>query len=79
LIGSIEGAQPAWSHAHYCAWKAAVIPLAWSAAWSYGRIGVRVNSVSPGLLWHDGTVTGRTVSHDFSERHRWGGSAGRLT
>jgi NAD(P)-dependent dehydrogenase (short-subunit alcohol dehydrogenase family) len=54
LIGSIEGAQPAWSHAHYCASKAAVIHFARSAALEYGQFGIRVNSVSPGLIWRDG-------------------------
>ncbi len=54
LIGSIEGAQPAWSHAHYCASKAAVIHFARAAALEYDRDGIRVNSVSPGLIWRDG-------------------------
>lgn len=54
LIGSIEGTQPAWSHAHYCASKAAVIHFARAAALEYGRYGIRVNSVSPGLIWRDG-------------------------
>lgn len=54
LIASIEGAQPAWSHAHYCASKAAVIHFARAAALEYGRYGIRVNSVSPGLIWRDG-------------------------
>jgi len=51
LIGSIEGTQPAWSHAHYCASKAAVIHFARAAALEYGRDSIRVNSVSPGLIW----------------------------
>jgi len=54
LIGSIEGTQPAWSHAHYCASKAATIHFARAAALEYGRLGIRVNSVSPGLIWRDG-------------------------
>jgi NAD(P)-dependent dehydrogenase (short-subunit alcohol dehydrogenase family) len=54
LIGSTEGTQPAWSHAHYCASKAAVIHFARVAALEYGRQGIRVNSVSPGLIWRDG-------------------------
>ncbi|MGH4000853.1 MAG: SDR family NAD(P)-dependent oxidoreductase [Pseudonocardiaceae bacterium] len=54
LIGSIEGVQPAWSHAHYCASKAAVLHFARAAALEYGRDGIRVNSVSPGLIWRDG-------------------------
>jgi NAD(P)-dependent dehydrogenase (short-subunit alcohol dehydrogenase family) len=54
LIGSIEGMQPAWAHAHYCASKAAVIHFARTAALEYGRYGIRVNSVCPGLIWRDG-------------------------
>jgi NAD(P)-dependent dehydrogenase (short-subunit alcohol dehydrogenase family) len=54
LIGSIEGTHPAWAHAHYCASKAAVIHFARTAALEYGRYGIRVNSVSPGLIWREG-------------------------
>lgn len=61
LIGSIEGAQPGWSHAHYCASKAAVIHFARTAALEYGRAGIRVNSVSPGLIWRDG------LDHDWPD------------
>jgi NAD(P)-dependent dehydrogenase (short-subunit alcohol dehydrogenase family) len=49
-IASIEGTQPAPGHAHYCAAKAAMIMLARSAALEYGRSGIRVNAVSPGLI-----------------------------
>lgn len=54
LIGSIEGTHPAWSHAHYCASKAAVLHFARAAALEYGRDGIRVNTVSPGLIWRAG-------------------------
>jgi NAD(P)-dependent dehydrogenase (short-subunit alcohol dehydrogenase family) len=54
LIASIEGTQPAWAHAHYCASKAAVIHFARTAALEYGQYGIRVNSVSPGLIWREG-------------------------
>ncbi|MGH3942982.1 MAG: SDR family NAD(P)-dependent oxidoreductase [Pseudonocardiaceae bacterium] len=54
LIGSIEGTQTGWSHAHYCTSKAAVLHFARAAALEYGRDGIRVNSVSPGLIWRDG-------------------------
>ncbi|MGH3802586.1 MAG: SDR family NAD(P)-dependent oxidoreductase [Pseudonocardiaceae bacterium] len=75
LIGSIEGTQPAWSHAHYCASKAAVIHFARAAALEYGRDGIRVNSVSPGLIWRDG------LDHDWPDgvaRFRQATPLGRL-
>jgi NAD(P)-dependent dehydrogenase (short-subunit alcohol dehydrogenase family) len=54
LIASIEGARPAWSHAHYSASKAAVISFTRGAALEYGCDDIRVNTVSPGLIWRDG-------------------------
>ncbi|MCO1659567.1 SDR family oxidoreductase [Pseudonocardia sp. S2-4] len=67
LIASIEGTRPAAGHAHYAASKAAVIMLARAAALEYGPSGVRVNSVSPGLVdraglesdWADGVARWR--------------------
>jgi NAD(P)-dependent dehydrogenase (short-subunit alcohol dehydrogenase family) len=61
-IASIEAFQPAAGHAHYSAAKAALVMLARSAAVEYGPHGVRVNTVSPGLIdrpglaedWPDG-------------------------
>lgn len=53
-IASIEGHQPAVGHAHYSASKAALIMHARAAAVEYGPRGVRVNSVSPGLIGHPG-------------------------
>jgi NAD(P)-dependent dehydrogenase (short-subunit alcohol dehydrogenase family) len=53
-IGSIEGHRMAHGHAHYCASKAAVLMHARSAAVEYAPRGVRVNSVSPGLIERDG-------------------------
>lgn len=74
-IASIEGSHPAPGHAHYSASKAALIMFARSAALEYGPLGIRVNSVSPGLIdrpgladdWPDGVA-------------RWGRAAplGRL-
>lgn len=49
-IASIEGTQPAVGHAHYNASKAALIMFARSAALEYGPRGIRVNTVSPGLI-----------------------------
>lgn len=53
-VASIEGHQPAPGHSHYAASKAALIMHAKAAAGEVGRFGVRVNSVSPGLIDRDG-------------------------
>ncbi|WP_202919168.1 SDR family NAD(P)-dependent oxidoreductase [Saccharothrix deserti] len=61
-IASVEGTHPAAGHAHYSASKAALIMHARSAALEYGPRGIRVNTVSPGLIdrpglaedWPDG-------------------------
>ena len=53
-IASIEGSQPAYGHAHYAASKAAIIMHARAAAIEYGPLGIRVNTVSPGLISHPG-------------------------
>lgn len=49
-ISSIEGLQPAFSHSHYAATKAAVIMHTRAAALELGSNGIRVNCVSPGLI-----------------------------
>jgi NAD(P)-dependent dehydrogenase (short-subunit alcohol dehydrogenase family) len=49
-IASIEGSQPAFGHAHYASSKAALIMHARSAALELGPHGIRVNTVSPGLV-----------------------------
>nr|WP_042180588.1 SDR family NAD(P)-dependent oxidoreductase [Kibdelosporangium sp. MJ126-NF4]CEL14464.1 3-oxoacyl-[acyl-carrier protein] reductase [Kibdelosporangium sp. MJ126-NF4]CTQ88829.1 3-oxoacyl-[acyl-carrier protein] reductase (EC 1.1.1.100) [Kibdelosporangium sp. MJ126-NF4] len=53
-IASIEGSRPAAGHGHYNAAKAALIMHARSAALEYGRLGIRVNTVSPGLIERPG-------------------------
>ncbi|MDT0464548.1 SDR family NAD(P)-dependent oxidoreductase [Streptomyces gibsoniae] len=53
-IASIEATHPAPRHAHYCAAKAAVVMHARSAALEYGPLGIRVNTVSPGLIDREG-------------------------
>jgi NAD(P)-dependent dehydrogenase (short-subunit alcohol dehydrogenase family) len=61
-VASIEGLQPARGHSHYNASKAAVLMHTRAAALELGANGVRVNSVSPGLIhvagidhvWPDG-------------------------
>jgi len=70
LVASIEGTRPAVGHAHYAASKAAVVTLARAAALEYGRHGIRVNSVSPGLVhrpgieeaWPDGVGRWRSAA-----------------
>ncbi|MBV7700378.1 SDR family NAD(P)-dependent oxidoreductase [Streptomyces sp. TRM70350] len=57
-IASIEASAPAPAHAHYCASKAAVVMHARSAALEYGRYGIRVNTVSPGLIDREGLAEG---------------------
>jgi len=53
-IASIEATHPAPLHAHYSASKAAVVMHARSAALEYGPYGIRVNTVSPGLIAREG-------------------------
>ena len=53
-ISSIEGLQPAYAHSHYAASKAAVLMHTRAAALELGRAGIRVNSVSPGLIDAEG-------------------------
>ncbi|NEA68461.1 SDR family oxidoreductase [Streptomyces sp. SID12488] len=53
-IASIEAGHPAPGHAHYSASKAAVLAHARSAALEYGQYGIRVNTVSPGLIDREG-------------------------
>lgn len=49
-IASIEASRPAAGHAHYAAAKAGVVMHARAAALEYGPSGIRVNTVSPGLV-----------------------------
>lgn len=53
-IASIEAENPAHSHAHYNAAKAGVAMYTRSAALELGGHGIRVNCVSPGLIWTEG-------------------------
>ncbi|WP_324790213.1 SDR family NAD(P)-dependent oxidoreductase [Streptomyces sp. H51] len=74
-IASIEARRPAPGHAHYGASKAAVVMHARSAALEYGPHGIRVNTVSPGLIDRAG------LAEDWPEgvrRWRAAAPAGRL-
>lgn len=53
-IASIEADNPASMHAHYTAAKAGVVMYTRTAALELGGKGIRVNCVSPGLIWREG-------------------------
>ncbi len=53
-VASIEGLRPALEHSHYTAAKGGVLAYTRSAALELGPHGVRVNAVSPGLIWRKG-------------------------
>lgn len=53
-IASIEALNPAPGHAHYTAAKAGVLMYTRTAARELGADGIRVNCVSPGLIWKEG-------------------------
>ncbi len=53
-VASIEGLQPAPAHSHYVAAKSGVLAYTRSAALELGPHRIRVNAVSPGLIWREG-------------------------
>lgn len=53
-VASIEGANPQTGHSHYGAAKAAVIAHTRAAAQELAPHCIRVNAVSPGLIWAEG-------------------------
>ena len=53
-IASVEGEKPAPMHSHYTSAKAGVLMHTRSAALELGPAGIRVNAVSPGLIWKRG-------------------------
>ncbi|MFE2278916.1 SDR family NAD(P)-dependent oxidoreductase [Streptomyces sp. NPDC059454] len=74
-IASVEARSPAPGHAHYSAAKAAVVAHARSAAQEYGPWGVRVNTVSPGLIEREGLAD---AWPEGVRRWRRASAAGRL-
>lgn len=74
-IASIEGSHPAHAHAHYCSSKAALIMHARTASLEYGPSGIRVNTVSPGLIDCDGLAD---AWPDGVARYRRAAPLGRL-
>jgi NAD(P)-dependent dehydrogenase (short-subunit alcohol dehydrogenase family) len=74
-IASIEGINPAPGHSHYNAAKGGVIMATRSMANELGEHGIRINAVSPGLLWREG------IDRDWPEgvtRYRQAAPLGRL-
>lgn len=57
-IASIEGHDPAPGHGHYATSKAALLMFTRAAAMELGQHGIRVNSISPGLIHRDGIEEG---------------------
>jgi len=53
-VASIEAQNPAPAHSHYAAAKAGVVMYGMAAARELGKHGIRVNTVSPGLIWRKG-------------------------
>lgn len=53
-IATIEAAFPAYGHSHYNAAKAGLVMLSRTSALELGQFGIRVNSISPGLIWREG-------------------------
>jgi NAD(P)-dependent dehydrogenase (short-subunit alcohol dehydrogenase family) len=53
-IASIEAENPAPAHSHYIAAKGGVVMYTRAAANELGPHGIRVNTVSPGLIWREG-------------------------
>lgn len=53
-IASISALSPGSDHSHYNSSKAALVSFSASAAQELGPKGIRVNCISPGLIWREG-------------------------
>jgi NAD(P)-dependent dehydrogenase (short-subunit alcohol dehydrogenase family) len=53
-IASIEGLYPALTHPHYATTKAGLLMFTRASALEFGRHGIRVNAVSPGVIHREG-------------------------
>lgn len=53
-IASISATSPGYQHSHYNSSKAALVSFTKSAAQELGAKAIRVNSISPGLVWREG-------------------------
>ncbi|MFZ4826663.1 MAG: SDR family NAD(P)-dependent oxidoreductase [Phototrophicaceae bacterium] len=53
-IGSIEAENPAPLHSHYNASKGGLLMYTMACAHELAPLGIRVNMVSPGLIWREG-------------------------
>lgn len=77
-VASIEGKDPALGHSHYASGKAGLLMLTRSLALEYGRQGIRVNAVSPGLIYREGIETdwpeGVASWHEHAPLERMGNS-----
>lgn len=74
-IATIEAENPAHWHSHYDASKAGVVMHTRTAARELGPHGIRVNAVSPGVIWSEGI---EEVWPDGVSRYRKAAPLGRL-